>query len=40
VNKRQFGHVKVRYRRLKKNTARLSTLFALSNVCRRPRAPA
>jgi IS5 family transposase len=40
VIKRQFGHVKVRYRRLKKNTARLSTLFALSNVCRRPRAPA
>jgi phage baseplate assembly protein gpV len=29
-----------RYRGLKKNTARLSTLFALSNVCRRPRAPA
>ena len=32
VIKRQFGHVKVRYRRLKKNTAQLTTLFALSNV--------
>ena len=32
VIKRQFGHVKVRYRGLKKNTARLVTLFALSNL--------
>ena len=31
VLKRQFGHVKVRYRGLKKNTAQLFTLFALSN---------
>ena len=32
VIKRQFGHVKVRYRGLAKNTAQLSTLFALSNL--------
>jgi IS5 family transposase len=32
VINRQFGHVKVRYRGLKKNTAQLSTLFALSNL--------
>jgi IS5 family transposase len=32
VVKRQFGHVKVRYRGLKKNTAQLTTLFALSNL--------
>jgi IS5 family transposase len=32
VIKRQFGHVKVRYRGLKKNTAQLNTLFALSNL--------
>ena len=32
VIKRQFGHVKVRYRRLAKNTAQLHTLFALSNL--------
>jgi transposase, IS5 family len=32
VIKRQFGHVKVRYRGLKKNTAQLMTLFALSNL--------
>jgi IS5 family transposase len=32
VVKRQFGHVKVRYRGLKKNTAQLMTLFALSNL--------
>ena len=32
VYKRQFGYVKVRYRRLKKNTAQLFTLFALSNL--------
>ena len=32
VIKRQFGHVKVRYRGLKKNTAQLMTLFALSNI--------
>jgi IS5 family transposase len=30
--KRQFGHVKVRYRGLMKNTAQLVTLFALSNL--------
>ncbi len=30
--KRQFGHVKVRYRGLVKNTAQLKTLFALSNL--------
>ena len=32
VIKQQFGHVKVRYRGLKKNTAQLRTLFALSNL--------
>ena len=32
VVKRQFGYVKVRYRGLKKNTAQLFTLFALSNL--------
>lgn len=32
VVKRQFGHVKVRYRGLKENTAQLVTLFALSNL--------
>jgi len=32
VLKRQFGYVKVRYRGLKKNTAQLMTLFALSNL--------
>ena len=32
VIKRQFGHVKVRYRGLKKNTQQLMTLFALSNL--------
>lgn len=32
VIKRQFGHVKVRYRDLTKNTAQLLTLFALSNL--------
>lgn len=32
VIKRQFGFVKVRYRGLKKNTAQLNTLFALSNL--------
>jgi transposase, IS5 family len=32
VVKRQFGHVKVRYRGLAKNTAQLQTLFALSNL--------
>ena len=32
VIKRQFGHVKVRYRGLKKNTAQIITLFALSNL--------
>jgi IS5 family transposase len=32
VIKRQFGHLKVRYRGLAKNTAQLVTLFALSNL--------
>ena len=32
VIQRQFGFVKVRYRGLKKNTAQLTTLFALSNL--------
>ncbi len=32
VIKRQFGHVKVHYRGLAKNTAQLKTLFALSNL--------
>ena len=32
VIKRQWGHVKVRYRGLAKNTAQLYTLFALANV--------
>lgn len=32
VLKRQFGHVKVRYRGQAKNTAQLHTLFALSNL--------
>ncbi|WP_079415655.1 IS5 family transposase [Thiomonas intermedia] len=32
VIKRQFGHMKVRYRALAKNTAQLHTLFALSNL--------
>ena len=32
VIKRQFGYVKTRYRGLKKNTAQLVTLFALSNL--------
>jgi len=32
VIKRQFGHTKVRYRGLAKNTAQLITLFALSNI--------
>jgi IS5 family transposase len=32
VIKRQFGHSKVRYRGLAKNTAQLITLFALSNI--------
>lgn len=32
VIKRQFGHVKVRYRGLAKNKAQLHTLFALSNL--------
>ena len=32
VVKRQFGHAKVRYRGLAKNTARLTMLFALSNL--------
>jgi len=32
VFKRQFGHAKVRYRGLAKNTAQLFTLFMLSNL--------
>jgi IS5 family transposase len=32
VIKRQFGYVKVRYRGLKKKTAKLTTLFALSSL--------
>jgi IS5 family transposase len=32
VIKRQFGHLKVRYRGLEKNTQQLHTLFALSNL--------
>ena len=32
VIKRQFGHGKVRYRGLYKNTAQLTTLFAASNL--------
>jgi transposase, IS5 family len=32
VIKRQFGYTKVRYRGLRKNTAQLMTLFALSNL--------
>jgi IS5 family transposase len=32
VVKRQFGHVKARYRGLAKNGAQMLTLFALSNV--------
>ena len=32
VIKRQFGHMKVRYRGLLKNTARMKTLFALSSL--------
>ena len=32
VIKRQFGYMKVRYRGLKKNTAQIVTLFALSNL--------
>jgi IS5 family transposase len=32
VIKRQFGYAKVRYRGLKKNTAQIVTLFALSNL--------
>ena len=32
VIKKQFGHLKVRYRGLEKNTAQLKTLFMLSNL--------
>jgi IS5 family transposase len=32
VFKRQFGHVKTRYRGLAKNRAQLFTLFALGNL--------
>ncbi|PLC50187.1 hypothetical protein CR159_09280 [Pollutimonas subterranea] len=34
VIKRQFGHVKVRYRGLAKNTTELMTLFAAANLWR------
>ncbi|WP_028699743.1 transposase, partial [Pseudomonas monteilii] len=34
VIKRQFGYVKVRFRGLMKNTAQLTTLFALANLWR------
>ena len=36
VIKRQFGHVKVRYRGMKKNTQQLHTLFALANLWMAP----
>ena len=32
VIKHQFGHIKVRYRGLRKNTQQLHTLFALANL--------
>ena len=32
VIKRQFGYAKTRYRGLMKNTAQITTLFALSNL--------
>ena len=32
VLKRQFGYTKARYRGLRKNTAQIVTLFALSNL--------
>ncbi|AKZ28868.1 hypothetical protein ACH51_21550 (plasmid) [Ralstonia solanacearum] len=32
VIKRQFGHMKVRYRGLMKNTQQLHTLFCLDNL--------
>ncbi len=32
VIKRQFGYMKTRYRRLKKNAAQIATFFALSNL--------
>ena len=37
ITKRQFGHTRVRYRGLAKNTAQLITLFALGNLwlCRK-----
>ncbi len=38
VIKRQFGYTKVRYRGLAKNTARVLTLFALSNLWMAPAA--
>jgi IS5 family transposase len=40
VVKQQFGYAKVRYRGLAKNTARLTMLFALSNLWMAPRAAA
>jgi IS5 family transposase len=32
VLKRQFGHIKVRYQGLRKNTQQLHALFALANL--------
>jgi IS5 family transposase len=32
ILKRQFGYTKTRYRGLAKNTAQITTLFALSNL--------
>jgi IS5 family transposase len=32
ILKRQFGYVKTRYRGLAKNTAQITTLFALGNL--------
>ena len=39
VIKQEFGHVKLRYRGLVKNTAQLKTLFALSNLWLARRKP-
>jgi transposase, IS5 family len=38
VIKRQFGYAKTRYRGLMKNTAKITTLFALSNLWMASRA--
>jgi IS5 family transposase len=32
ILKRQFGYLKIRYRGLMKNTAQITTLFALGNL--------